>query len=46
MHDEVDGHASKYVLANAASYGYTKGYVSSGMFYSNLADVTIYPTPV
>lgn len=42
----VDGHSSKYGLANAASYGYTKGYAVNGMFYSNLANVTIYPTPI
>lgn len=42
----VDGHASRYGLASAGSYGYTKGYATSGMFYSNLANVTIYPTPI
>ena len=42
----VDVHASKYGLVNAASYGYTSGYAVNGMFYSNLANVTIYPTPI
>lgn len=42
----VDAHATKYGLANAGDYGYKSRYAFNGMFYSNLANVTIYPTPI
>lgn len=35
-----------YSQAAARAAGYTSGYARYGMFYSNLANVTIYPTPI
>lgn len=35
-----------YPDADAKAAGYTEGYAKYGMFYSNLANVTIYPTPI
>lgn len=35
-----------YPQASANAAGYTEGYARYGMFYSNLANVTIYPTPI
>ncbi|MDX6276166.1 MAG: hypothetical protein QOJ72_294 [Nocardioidaceae bacterium] len=51
VHDDyleyVKDHASKYGEANLASnYGYTSSYATHGMFYSSLANVTIYATPI
>lgn len=42
----VDDHAANYGLAGATAYGYTRSHADKGMFYSNLANVTIYPTPI
>jgi hypothetical protein len=44
----VKKHASKYgyAKADARAAGYTEGLAKNGMFYSNLANVTIYPTPI
>jgi len=35
-----------YSEADAKAAGYTEGTAKYGMFYSNLANVTIYPTPI
>jgi hypothetical protein len=35
-----------YPTADARAAGYTDGVAKYGMFYSNLANVTIYPTPI
>jgi hypothetical protein len=35
-----------YAKADAQAAGYTEGLAKYGMFYSNLANVTIYPTPI
>jgi hypothetical protein len=35
-----------YPTADARAAGYTEGYARHGMFYSNLANVTIYATPI
>ncbi|MCL3818555.1 phospholipase D-like domain-containing protein [Aeromicrobium wangtongii] len=35
-----------YATADARAAGYTEGVAKHGMFYSNLANVTIYPTPI
>jgi hypothetical protein len=35
-----------YPTADARAAGYTEGYAKYGMFYSNLANVTIYATPI
>lgn len=44
----IDANEGRYGLtsAQADAYGYTKPDPSYGMFYSNLANVTIYPTPI
>lgn len=44
----VKKNKSKYGLpeAEARALGYTEGLARNGMFYSNLANVTIYPTPI
>lgn len=44
----VKKNKAKYGLptAEARSLGYTEGIARNGMFYSNLANVTIYPTPI
>jgi hypothetical protein len=44
----VDAHAGSYGItsAQAADYGYKQADPVYGMFYSNLANVTIYPTPI
>lgn len=44
----VQKNASRYGLppAEAQAAGYTDGYAKYGMFYSNLANVTIYATPI
>lgn len=39
-------HSSRYALAGAASKGYTSDRNRNGMFYSNLANFTIYATPI
>ncbi len=38
--------AGRYGYPNATADGYTSSYADRGMFYSNLANVTIYPTPI
>ncbi len=35
-----------YPVADARAAGYTEGYAKYGMFYSNLANATIYATPI
>ncbi|MCW2749434.1 MAG: hypothetical protein JWR83_544, partial [Aeromicrobium sp.] len=42
----VKAHATKYGQAGLGAYGYTSSYATHGMFYSNLANVTIYATPI
>jgi hypothetical protein len=44
----VKKNATRYGLAtaDAQAAGYTEGYAKYGMFYSNLANVTIYATPI
>jgi hypothetical protein len=44
----VKKHAGRYGIPDAAAQaaGYTQGYARYGMFYSNLANVTIYATPI
>ena len=36
----------RYGYAGATADGYSSDYASRGMFYSNLSNVTIYPTPI
>ena len=38
--------SGRYGYANATADGYSSSYASRGMFYSNLSNVTIYPTPI
>lgn len=42
----IKSHASKYGYASARADGYTAPFANRGMLYSNLANVTIYPTPI
>lgn len=43
----VKKHSSRYGYGTAKSQdGYSRSYADYGMFYSNLANVTIYPTPI
>lgn len=42
----VKARSSSYGLAGATAHGYTSGYATRGMFYSNLANYTIYATPI
>ncbi|MCW2830214.1 MAG: hypothetical protein JWP31_906 [Aeromicrobium sp.] len=42
----IDAHQTQYGYSGAAADGYTRNYPSYGMFYSNLAHVTIYATPI
>jgi len=44
----VKKHAGSYGVptADAQAAGYSEGFARYGMFYSNLANVTIYPTPI
>lgn len=39
-------HKSRYGYSTARSEGYTRAFADYGMFYSNLANVTIYATPI
>ncbi|MEO6606704.1 MAG: phospholipase D-like domain-containing protein, partial [Aeromicrobium sp.] len=41
----IRGHKSSYG-GYFGDVGYTNNFATSGMFYSNLANVTIYPTPI
>lgn len=42
----VQKHANRYGYSGATADGYTSNYASRGMFYSNLSNTTIYPTPI
>lgn len=42
----VKKHKTRYGLSDAPAKGYVFNYAGYGMFYSNLANVTIYPTPI
>ncbi|MRJ77717.1 hypothetical protein GEV29_14325 [Aeromicrobium sp. SMF47] len=44
----IDKHASRYGISESErkKFGYTKADPVNGMFYSNLANVTIYATPI
>jgi hypothetical protein len=42
----VATHSSRYGYADALKEGYNQAYAEDGMFYSNLANVTIYATPI
>lgn len=42
----IKSHASKYGYTGATADGYTAPFANRGMPYSNLANVTIYPTPI
>ncbi len=42
----VKAHSGSYGYNSPAGDGYTDDHATYGMFYSNLANVTIYPTPI
>lgn len=42
----VKARSSNYGYSTAKSHGYTENYAKHGMFYSNLANYTIYQTPI